>query len=132
MLVCYLNHLTYESARSQHTLTASLPSFYPRGIDQSFYAPSEAHQKLLTCKLQVPEAFALLQKSQQADFPDVRYEVKVRRSDSSVNQRGVYLRDPLESAQPTSHVIDVTPKLREVGSGPLDSLCAVYWLRIAT
>lgn len=64
--------------------------------------------------VQVHKAFELLQKSEQADFPDVRYEVKVRRSDGSVTLRGIYLREPSDSEQPSSHIVDVSLHLKEV------------------
>ena len=66
------------------------------------------------CRLQVHRAFDYLSKSGEVDQPDVRYEVKVKRADSSVSQRGIYLREPLETAQPSSHIADVSPQLREV------------------
>ena len=66
------------------------------------------------CHSQVHRAFDYLSKSGEVDQPDVRYEVKVKRADSSVSQRGIYLREPLEMSQPSSHIADVSPQLREV------------------
>lgn len=48
--------------------------------------------------------------------PDLRYEVKVRRSDSTVSNRGVYLRNPVDTERPINHVVEVIPRLKKVGS----------------
>ena len=60
------------------------------------------------------KAFELLSRSGEVDVPDVRYDVKVKRSDRSLHSRGIYLREPLDAAQPSSHIVDVTPRLKEV------------------
>lgn len=44
----------------------------------------------------------------------MRYEVRVKRSDSAVWQRGIYLREPLHGSQPMSFTVEVLPKLHEV------------------
>ena len=48
------------------------------------------------------------------DVPDSRYDIKVKRSDRSLYSRGIYLREPLDAGQATSHIVDVTPRLKEV------------------
>lgn len=65
-------------------------------------------------RLQVHKAFQLLSKSAEVDIPDVRYEVRVKRSDRSTHSRGIYLREPLDATHATSHIVEVMPKLREV------------------
>lgn len=73
--------------------------------------------RLVECPMeQVHKAFELLSKSGEVDVPDVRYEVKVKRSDRGTTARGIYLREPLDAVQPTSHIADVSPKLREVST----------------
>lgn len=64
--------------------------------------------------MQVQKAFEYVSKTEEVDVPDVRYEVTARRSDSAVSQRGILLRDPLESVKAVTHVCDVHPKLHEV------------------
>ena len=50
--------------------------------------------------------------------------MKVKRSDRSLPSRGIYLREPLDAAHPTSHIVDVTPRLKEVQthSNPASSI----------
>ena len=60
------------------------------------------------------KAFEYLRKSEEVDKPDTRYEVTARRTDSSTSQRGVVLRDPLESAKAVTFMCEVQPKLHEV------------------
>ena len=64
--------------------------------------------------LQVRKAFEYVSKSEEADKPDVRYEVTARRSDSAVTQRGIIMREPLESSKAVTYICDVHPKLHEV------------------
>ncbi|KAK9809052.1 hypothetical protein WJX72_008467 [[Myrmecia] bisecta] len=63
--------------------------------------------------IQVHKAFEYLQKSEANDQPDMRYEVTARRSDSQATQRGIYMREPLETAGPVSFACEVLPKLHE-------------------
>lgn len=79
------------------------------------------------------KAFELLSRSGEVDVPDVRYEVKVKRSDRSTHSRGVYLREPLDATQPTSHIVEISPKLKEVCRCPasqpqcsLSSACVLH------
>ena len=66
--------------------------------------------------MQVHRAFkSLTEGSEQSQAaPDTRYEVKAKRTDSSVSGRGIYLREPLDVAGPSSHTVEVLPRLREV------------------
>ncbi len=64
--------------------------------------------------MQVHKAFELLSRSGEVDVPDSRYDIKVKRSDRSLYSRGIYLREPLDAVQATSHIVDVTPRLKEV------------------
>lgn len=66
--------------------------------------------------MQVDKAFDLLLKTEDYDSPDVRYEVKVKRSDSAVTGRGVYLREPADIVHPISHIVSVNPRLKKVES----------------
>ena len=63
------------------------------------------------------KAFQYLEAFAAADTPDVRYEVRVKRSDSTAWQRGIYLREPLHAIHPVSFTVEVQPTLHEV-SGP--------------
>lgn len=63
--------------------------------------------------LQVQKAFAYLVK-EDTGLADVRYEVKARRSDSMTSQRGILMREPMDSLEPVTYVCDVQPKLHEV------------------
>ena len=63
--------------------------------------------------LQVHKAFAYLSK-EDTSLPDVRYEVKARRSNSMTSQRGILIREPMDSLKPVTYVCDVQPKLHEV------------------
>ena len=82
--------------------------------------------------VQVDKAFDLLLKTEDYDSPDVRYEVKVKRSDSAVTGRGVYLREPADIVHPISHIVSVNPRLKKVELVlPLPSLpmpCSHNWL----
>ena len=73
-----------------------------------------SYSLLLLPPLQVQKAFEYVSKSEEVDTPDVRYDVTARRSDSAVSQRGIMMRDPLESLKPVTYVCDVHPKLHEV------------------
>lgn len=65
---------------------------------------------------QVHKAFDYLEAFEGPETPDVRYEVRVRRSDSSAWQRGIYLREPLHASHPVSFMVEVQPTLHEVRS----------------
>lgn len=69
---------------------------------------------LVLLLLQVQKAFEYVLKSEEVDSPDVRYDITSRRSDSAVSQRGILMRDPLESLKAVTYVCDVHPKLHEV------------------
>ena len=60
------------------------------------------------------KAFEYLSKTEEEDKPDVRYVVKARRSDSANSQRGILLREPLDTFKPVSFLCEVQPKLHEV------------------
>ena len=60
------------------------------------------------------KAFEYVSKSEEVDKPDVRYEVTTRRGDSAVTQRGIIMREPLESSKAVTYICDVHPKLHEV------------------
>ena len=64
--------------------------------------------------LQVDKAFEYLEKYEGPEKPDVRYEIRVKRSDSAAWQRGIYLREPLHAIHPVSFTVEVTPTLHEV------------------
>ncbi|KAL0024941.1 hypothetical protein WJX77_004746 [Trebouxia sp. C0004] len=63
--------------------------------------------------LQVHKAFEYLSKSADVDQPDVRYEVKARRSDSMTTQRGILMREPMDSFKPVTFMCEVQPRLHE-------------------
>ena len=65
--------------------------------------------------LQVDAAFDyLMRELQSADTcPDARYAVAVRRSDGGPRTRGLYLREPSDSAADISATVSVTPVLHE-------------------
>jgi len=62
----------------------------------------------------VHKAFEYLSKSTDVDQPDVRYEVKARRSDSMTTQRGILMREPMDSIKPVTFMCEVQPALHEV------------------
>lgn len=64
--------------------------------------------------LQVHKAFEYLEKSVDADKPDVRYVVRVRRGDGSTTGRGIYLREPLDTLRKLTFMADVKPTFHEV------------------
>jgi len=72
--------------------------------------------------LQVGRAFEYLRRAEDADRPDVRYEVGVRRAGGAARARGVYLREPLDALRPVSFTADVRPRLHEASA----SLAAYY------
>ncbi|KAL0038695.1 hypothetical protein WJX79_003623 [Trebouxia sp. C0005] len=74
--------------------------------------------------LQVHKAFAYLSKSADVDQPDVRYEVKARRSDSMTTQRGILMREPRDSIKPVTFMCEVQPKLHE--DAGMDKKLLVY------
>ena len=63
---------------------------------------------------QVDEAFEYLTQMQDADQPDVRYEVSVTRGDTQAQGRGVYLREPADSARPVRFTAKVEATFHEV------------------
>jgi len=65
---------------------------------------------------QVGRAFEYLRRAEDADRPDVRYEVGVRRAGGAARARGVYLREPLDALRPVSVTADVRPRLHEAGA----------------
>lgn len=76
-------------------------------------SPSDDHGKMYGF-LQVDKAFEYLESSAEVDRPDVRYQVTARRSDSTATNRGILLRDTVESAQPRTFICEVSPQLHEV------------------
>jgi hypothetical protein len=62
----------------------------------------------------VHKAFEYLEKSHEADKPDVRYVVRVRRGDGSTTGRGIYLREPLDTLRKLTFMADVKPTFHEV------------------
>jgi hypothetical protein len=64
--------------------------------------------------LQVHKAFEYLEKSQEADKPDVRYVVRVRRPDGSTTGRGIHLREPLDTRHKLTFMADIKPTFHEV------------------
>ncbi|GMH33052.1 hypothetical protein BSKO_00886 [Bryopsis sp. KO-2023] len=63
--------------------------------------------------LQVDKAWQYLEKSGEVDFPDVRYEVRVQRSDGGVSMRGIYMREPADVLRPLTWMATVKPRLHE-------------------
>ena len=60
------------------------------------------------------EAFQYLTNMREADQPDVRYEVSVTRGDTQAQSRGVYLREPADSARPVRFTAKVEATFHEV------------------
>ena len=56
-------------------------------------------------------AWEYLKKSEVVDNPCVRYDVTVRRSDSAMRKRGIYLRDASDFMHPTTFSVNITPTL---------------------
>lgn len=69
--------------------------------------------------LQVHKAFVYLEKSQDADKPDVRYAVRVRRPDGSTSGRGIYLREPLDTVRKVTFMAEVHPTFHEASKTDL-------------
>ena len=65
--------------------------------------------------LQVDKAFEYMEAFEGSGTPDVRYDIRVKRADSTERRRGIYLREPLDSTCPVSFVAEVLPMLHEVG-----------------
>ena len=63
---------------------------------------------------QVHKAFKYMQKMAAAEVVDTRYNVRVKRAGSTEWQRGVYLRNPLDTAAAPSFTVEVMPQLHEV------------------
>jgi hypothetical protein len=63
---------------------------------------------------QVHKAFEYLERSVDADKPDVRYVVRVRRGDGSTTGRGIYLREPLDTLRKLTFMAEVKPTFHEV------------------
>ncbi len=74
--------------------------------------PNRHHIVLI--KPQVHKAFEYLEKSGEADTPDVRYTVRVRRPDGAASGRGIYLREPLDTVRKVTFTADVRPTFHEV------------------
>ena len=74
-----------------------------------------------TLAVQVHKAFEYLSKSTDVDQPDVRYEVKARRNDSMTTQRGILMREPMDSIKPVTFMCEVQPTLHEVRPNNLQS-----------
>jgi len=70
---------------------------------------------------QVDQAFEYLTRMQEADQPDVRYEVSVTRGDTQARGRGVYLREPADSARPVRFTAKVEATFHEVSGLPSPS-----------
>jgi hypothetical protein len=60
-------------------------------------------------RAQVHKAFEYLSKSSDADEPLVRYAASVKRSDSALDQRGVYARRAGELAAAATYNVTLTP-----------------------
>jgi len=63
---------------------------------------------------QVHKAFEYLERSGEADTPDVRYAVRVRRPDGAASGRGIYLREPQDTVRRVTFTADVRPTFHEV------------------
>lgn len=66
--------------------------------------------------MQVDAAWDYLTRTSTADVPGLRYEVTVSGGDARGRVRGIYLREPHETARASSFTVSVTPKLHEVCS----------------
>jgi len=63
--------------------------------------------------LQVDKAFEYLQQSAEVDAIDIRYAAHVRRTDGSYTGRGIYMREPLDSAQRRTFQAQLQPRFQE-------------------
>ena len=88
--------------------------------------------------LQVHKAFKYMQKVAAADVVDTRYSVRVKRAGSTEWQRGVYLRNPQDTAAAPSFTVEVMPQLHEVctwcalplcGSHAMGAGCLAPWMQ---
>ena len=89
--------------------------------------------------LQVHKAFKYMQKVAAADVVDTRYNVRVKRAGSTEWQRGVYLRNPLDTAAAPSFTVEIMPQLHEVcawcalplcGSHAMGAGCLAIWMHL--
>lgn len=79
------------------------------------------------CSAQVDKAFEYLQQSAEVDAIDVRYAAHVRRTDGSYTGRGIYMREPLDTARPRTFQAQLQPRFQEVAPPlpqPAPSLCS--------
>lgn len=60
------------------------------------------------------KAFEYLQQSAEVDAIDIRYAAHVRRTDGSYTGRGIYMREPLDSAQRRTFQAQLQPRFQEV------------------
>lgn len=61
--------------------------------------------------VQVDKAIAYLERSAEADVPDCRIDVSVRRTEGSAVGRGIYLRDAATASTPADFTVTLTPGL---------------------
>lgn len=61
--------------------------------------------------MQVDKAIAYLERSVEADVPDGRIDVSVRRTEGCTAGRGIYLRDAAAAATPADFAVTFTPRL---------------------
>ena len=73
-----------------------------------------AHCQHYNCTVQVDRAWEYLQRSGEVDKPDVRYQVRVQRSDGGPVQRGIYLCNPGDIGKVHTFQCSVGPRLHEV------------------
>ena len=69
-------------------------------------------------RLQVDKAWEYLKMAEDVDSPAVRYDVEVKRLQFGTPQRGVYLREPIDTRRPRTVSVTVKPKLPKVGMQP--------------
>ena len=59
-------------------------------------------------------AFQYLERWQEEDQPDVRFEVAVSRADTQAGGRGIYLREPADTCGAVRFTARVSPTFHEV------------------
>ena len=64
--------------------------------------------------MQVQRCFEYLKKAEPVDIPDVRYDVRVKRSGSDRSEHGVYMRNPSDTGAAVVFSVDIRPRLHEV------------------
>ena len=77
-----------------------------------------SHNVLHFTYLQVDKAWEYLKRAEDVDSPAVRYDVEVKRLQFGTPQRGVYLREPIDTRRPRTVSVTVKPKLPKVGMQP--------------